>query len=203
MNNHWIKQKAFTLIELLIVITVIGILSMLLFRTLWDMITTNARIQQEKIINQEVINLQTTLNNLSEQYPIIAMSWYQSENATLSGDIGEWGFTPTLYLTNRSWELLSIYATGWDCNSSWCYMAFKQWDNEEVKITNPDYSSMKSLLFKVTPTQYYTSWNIYENLDLQNITAQWFWIFGTIEWKKKGDKPVSSYTLQHFTNLQQ
>lgn len=83
MNNPR-KISAFTLIELLIVITIIGILSMLLFRTLGDMIATNARIQQEKIINQELISLQTTLNHLSEQYPLIDMNAYQGESAALS-----------------------------------------------------------------------------------------------------------------------
>lgn len=202
--NNYSNKKAFTLIELLIVITVIGILSMLLFRTLWDMITTNARIQQEKIINQEMITLQTTLNNLSEHYPIIAMNQYQWEDWSLSGDIGEWGFTTILHLMNSSGELLSIYGTWWDCTTTWCYIVFKQWNNQETKITNPDYSSIKNLLFKIIPTQYYTSWTIYENLELNIITSEWFWIFWTLEWSSYNNKqPISSYTLQHFTNLQQ
>jgi prepilin-type N-terminal cleavage/methylation domain-containing protein len=70
-------KKAFTLIELLIVITIIGILSTLLFRTLADMISANGRIQQEKIMTQELITLQTSINNISEHYPIIDMQQYK------------------------------------------------------------------------------------------------------------------------------
>jgi prepilin-type N-terminal cleavage/methylation domain-containing protein len=73
------SKKAFTLIELLIVITIIGILSTLLFRTLGDMISANGKIQQEKIMTQELITLQTTINNIAEQYPIIDMQAYKIE----------------------------------------------------------------------------------------------------------------------------
>jgi prepilin-type N-terminal cleavage/methylation domain-containing protein len=74
---NFTPKKAFTLIELLIVITIIGILSTLLFRTLADMISANGKIQQEKIMTQELITLQTTINNISEQYPIIDMQTYK------------------------------------------------------------------------------------------------------------------------------
>ena len=70
------SKKAFTLIELIIAITVIGILSTLLFRTLGDMISVNARIQEEKIMTQELITLQITMNNISEHYPSIDISKY-------------------------------------------------------------------------------------------------------------------------------
>jgi prepilin-type N-terminal cleavage/methylation domain-containing protein len=70
-------NKAFTLIELLIVIIIIGILSTLLFRTLADMLTANARIQQEKIMTQELMTIQTTINNISEHYPIIDTIHYE------------------------------------------------------------------------------------------------------------------------------
>jgi hypothetical protein len=50
---------------------------MLLFRTLADMISANARIQQEKIMTQELITLQTAINNISERYPIIDMERYK------------------------------------------------------------------------------------------------------------------------------
>ena len=74
---NFTPKKAFTLIELLIVITIIGILSTLLFRTLADMISANGKIQQEKIMTQELITLQTTINNISEHYPIIDMQAYK------------------------------------------------------------------------------------------------------------------------------
>jgi hypothetical protein len=43
------------------------------------MISANGKIQQEKIMTQELITLQTTINNISEQYPIIDMQAYKIE----------------------------------------------------------------------------------------------------------------------------
>ena len=71
------SKKAFTLIELLIVITVIGILSVLLFRTLGDMISANGRVQEETSITQQLISIQTTLNSISEHYPILDLKYYK------------------------------------------------------------------------------------------------------------------------------
>lgn len=78
------KRKAFTLIELIIVIVIVGILSVLLFRTLGDMMRANARVQQEKILAQELISIQTSLNNISEQYPYLNHSLY-SQNDPIGG----------------------------------------------------------------------------------------------------------------------
>jgi len=189
------SQKAFTLIELLIVIVIIGILSTLLFRTLADMITANARIQQEKIMTQELMTIQTTINNISEHYPIIDTRHY------------EWlqnGFVDTLYLRNISWSTVQIYSTG-SCDIwSWCYLAAQIETNEEIQITHPDRSAVLGVKFKVLPIEYYTG-IIYDSLSLNKINAQGFWIFWNLSYKKNGwdNKPRSSYNLQHFIHLQQ
>ena len=187
-------SKAFTLIELLIVIVIIGILSTLLFRTLADMLTTNARIQQEKIMTQELITIQTTINNMSEHYPIIDTSKYIPAWWT-TGDIGTAWFTDILYLKNTSGENIQIYATG-------SYLAAII-DDQEIKITNPDKSIISGLQFKILPTQYYSG-IIYDNLDLQHINAQGFWIFWNLSYKTSWpiNKVKSSYNLQHFVHLQ-
>lgn len=95
-------KKAFTLLELVIVIAVVGILSLLLFRTVSDMMRANARIQQEKILAQELITLQTTLNHLAETYPYIDYSKYattidRNRNKT---QIDDNGITKILHLTD-------------------------------------------------------------------------------------------------------
>lgn len=188
-------QKAFTLIELLIVIIIIGILSTLLFRTLADMLTANARIQQEKIMTQELMTIQTTINNISEHYPIIDTIYY------------EWlqnGFIDTLYLRNNSWSTVQIYSTG-SCDTwSWCYLAAQIDTNEEIQITQPDRSTVSGIKFKILPIEYYTG-IIYDNLALNKINAQGFWIFWNLSYKnnKSDNKARSSYNLQHFIHLQQ
>lgn len=192
---NFTPKKAFTLIELLIVITIIGILSTLLFRTLADMISANGKIQQEKIMTQELITLQTTINNISEQYPIIDMQTYKWTNATDTWDIGIDWFTDTLYLTNQAWAKLSIYQSG-------TYLAFLS-GNNETKITNPDKSVLTGVYFKILPTQYHSG-SIHESLKLEDINAQGFWIYGNISYAIKWWNTIqkSSYTLQHFIHLQ-
>lgn len=185
-------KKAFTLIELLIVITIIGILSTLLFRTLSDMIYANSRIQQEKTMTQELITIQTALNNISEHYPMVARDQYEDlEN----------GFTDTLYLQNLSWTTISLYHT-WNCLWSWCYLAFNT-NNIETRLTNPSKTTLSWLQFKILPTQYYTG-SIYENLALNRINAEWFWMFWNLSYRTKTlTTSRSSYTIQHFIHLQQ
>lgn len=185
-------KKAFTLIELLIVITIIGILSTLLFRTLSDMIYANSRIQQEKIMTQELITIQTSLNNISEHYPIIDRDQYENlEN----------GFTNILYLKNLSWAKISLYST-WDCLWSWCYLALEENDSE-TKLTNPKQTTLSWLQFKILPTKYYTG-SMYENLSLNEISAEGLWMFWNLSYRTKTPNTAkSSYTIQHFIHLQQ
>ncbi len=189
------QRKAFTLIELLIVIVIIGILSTLLFRTLADMISANARIQQEKIMTQELMTIQTTINNMSEHYPIIDMKKYIPEWWT-TWYIGSDWFTWILYLKNHSGDTIQIYSTG-------NYLATLI-NDQEIQITNPDRSIMSGIQFKILPVQYYSG-SIYENLDLKHINAQGFWIFWNLAYKQNGlkNKARSSYNLQHFIHLQQ
>jgi hypothetical protein len=142
--------------------------------------------------------LQTTINNISEQYPIIDMQAYKIEwnSNTDTWTIWTHWFIPKLYLTNQEWSKLSIYQTG-------NYLAFLS-GNTEIKITNPDKSILTGIYFKVLPTEYYSG-SIHEVLNLEHINAQWFWIYWNISYAIKwwNIKPKSSYTLQHFIHLQQ
>lgn len=194
--NLTTPRKAFSLIELLIVITVIGILSTLLFRTLSDMITANARIQQEKIMTNELITLQTTLNNISEHYPIIDMQSYQWTNSgTWEIDNNKW-FTNTLYLKKKDEDKISI-------TTSWWSLIVIYSENKITNITDPDRSVLTGVYFKVLPTAYYSG-IIHEQLSLDQVNAEWFWIFWNISIRKSvnSSETSSSYNLQHFIHLQ-
>lgn len=81
------KPSAFTLIELLIVLVVVGILSTVLFRTVSDVISLTGRIQLEKKMSNELMTIQTVINHLAEQYP------YLEEPTTTDG----WTDTITLF----------------------------------------------------------------------------------------------------------
>lgn len=191
-------KKAFTLIELLLVIVIFGILSMLLFRTMGEMIRTNARVQQEKILATELINIQTTVNNIAEQYPYINREQYQD-----LPNSARW-FVSELHLTNWSGETLTLQWT-WDCAVSWCSLQALINNTESIKLTNSNLTKISNITFKLLPTQYYTGTQYTSNnFTISTISAPWFWIFGTLTNHLKNNAPNKvSYTLQHFINLQE
>ena len=185
------SKKAFTLIELIIVIVIVGILSVLLFRTLGDMMRANARVQQEKILAQELISIQTSLNNISEQYPYLHQELYDNSQETLQSGL------PVLYLKNGSGEIVTIMST-WNCSEE-CYLVAK-FNNEDIALTNKNFSKISNVAFKTLPIQSYTG-SIY-NLERENISQPWFWIFGNITNNLKNwNISKVSYHLQHFINL--
>lgn len=189
-------KKAFTLIELLIVITIFGILSVLLFRTMGDMIKANARVQQEKVLAQELISVQTTVNNLAEQYPYVNLDQYQNLSST------QW-FVSKLILQNNSGDILTIQGTG-DCTPS-CFLQ-GQINNEAIfPITNQDLTKVGNIVFKLLPTIYYTgSQYTSQSSTITTISAPGFWIFGSLTNNIKNNAPNKvSYTLQHFINTQE
>ena len=98
LNSLFIKKhKAFTLIELLIVIVIIGILSVLLFRTLAEMTRISGRIQFEKLIAKNLMNIHTTTNYLAERYPHIDMTGYANTPITN-------GYVSGLYLISKDYK---------------------------------------------------------------------------------------------------
>lgn len=188
------KRKAFTLIELIIVIVIVGILSVLLFRTLGDMMRANARVQQEKILAQELISIQTSLNNISEQYPYLNHSLYSQNDP-----IGGW--LSTLHLKNDSGETVSITSTG-DCIEE-CYI-IAQFNNEEnIALTNKEFSKIANVSFKILPIQHYTIDQYESSFRRENMSQPGFWIFGNLTNNLKNwNISKVSYHLQHFINLQ-
>lgn len=222
-------KKAFTLLELVIVIAVVGILSLLLFRTVSDMMRANARIQQEKILAQELITLQTTLNYLAETYPYIDYSKYttghaQNTNRTI---IQNDGTSNILHLTDdpdpKSTNKKTISISD-QCSSptttssqsipntynsnclSYTLTHTTQGKNpgpSKVNLTNPHRTIVKNITFKLLPTQPY-QYNQYEDtkFNATNISHPGFWLIGELSHASTNTTPAkTSYQLQHFVNL--
>ncbi len=186
------RKKAFTLIELVIVIVIVGILSVLLFRTISQMLHANARIQQEKILAQELINIQTSLNNISEHYPYLDRESYKTTNFNN-------GIVSTLYLRNLSWDKIFIAGSG-DCATE-CYLVAKEWNNS-IPLTNPLFTKLSDVVFKIIPSQYYEKAQYETAFKRENISHPWFRLLGTLTNNLANeDKPKSSYLLQHFIEL--
>lgn len=221
-------KKAFTLLELVIVITVVGILSLLLFRTVGDMMRANARIQQEKILSQELITLQTTLNHLAEIYPYIDYSKYSSSSSQSGTLLTDDGIATILHLTNdpdpqnQNKKTISIsdqcpspttpssQATQWDNSTLQC-LSYTNTSNPKpniqpklIAITNPHRTVVKNIKFKLLPTQPY-KYNQYEadtQLNTTTISHPGFWLIGELSHASTNTTPAkTAYQLQHFINL--
>jgi prepilin-type N-terminal cleavage/methylation domain-containing protein len=64
-NN--INKKAFTLIEITLVVAIIGLLAGVLFKTYITMSQISFRVEQQKIVNQELLFVTQTLQNLANR----------------------------------------------------------------------------------------------------------------------------------------
>lgn len=145
-------KKAFTLIELLIVIVILGILTLVLFSAYNKISEISFRVEQERKVNEELLFLSEVLQNFANRNSI---------------DFGKYGndlsnskwFTWTLYL---SWEdgQFSIY-TSWYCANyseaptqekldGWCSFFFKDEGKEPVQLTN-DSVYFSQARFKIIP----------------------------------------------------
>jgi len=87
------KKNGFTLLELLVVMTIIGILSVILFRTFATVSELTFRVEQEKNVTQEIISFSQILQNYADRNQI---DYDRYENLTSTE-----GLTDTLYLSGQ------------------------------------------------------------------------------------------------------
>jgi prepilin-type N-terminal cleavage/methylation domain-containing protein len=181
-------KKAFTLIEMLIVIVIIGILSILLFRTLADLTRISGRIQFEKILSQNLMNVHTVTSYISERYPHIDMEKYKPDSTTHPLQDG---YTDRLYLMG-SWTTDTVELFG-----SWTSLYLKE-SGKEIALLDEKKIVLTGLLFKILPTEYATG--IY-NLLPDKRNAEWFWIFWLLYPSRTENTQKLMLNLQHFVHL--
>lgn len=144
-------KKAFTLIELLIVIVILGILTLVLFSAYNKISEISFRVEQERKVNEELLFLSEVLQNFANRNSI---DFEKYENILASS---KW-FTWVLYL---SWEdgQFSIY-TSWNCADysvaptsgnldGWCSFFFGS-NDKIVQLTN-DSVYFSQARFKIIP----------------------------------------------------
>lgn len=102
-------KKAFTLVEIIIVIVIFALLSGAILRTYTTITKIAFRIEQDKELAKEVLILSQVLHNIAEE-ATIDYEKYQAKGIDLKQ---EKGITDTLYLT---WGILNRHR---NCLSRW------------------------------------------------------------------------------------
>ena len=203
-------KKAFTLIELLIVICILGILIFVLFSAYNKISLISFRIEQQRKVNEELLFLSETLQNFANRNSIDFEKYSDSLPSSS-------GFTDILYL---SWEdgRFSIYASGNCANlntipepeqlSSGCFFSLRNEDGKEIRLTNESVYFTKAK-FKIIPysDNYFAPSESAAHCDTNYfacVNDDWFWVF-TDAYPTFFNKGMRSYNIhvfvQHFFNI--
>ena len=207
------KRKAFTLVEILIVLVIFWMLSGIMLKTYSTISQVSFRIGQDKELAKESLILSQVLDNIA-QTATIDYERYKNEMIDLSKDEVRW-FTDYLYLTWDIWTWTALYST-WYCEASsglyneeylrpeitWepCRFVLKKWNDwpEIVLLWDSENWSWEYLVskikFRVVP--YDTSKNIINNMVTKY--APWqpaFWAIGAIYSKFYNPKRRSTSSI--------
>lgn len=201
------NQKAFTLIEILMVTAIVGILAGVLFKTYVTISQISFKVEQQKYVNQELLFVSETLQNFANRNKI-DYSMYNHLNAT------KW-IVDVLYLT---WEdgNLAIYSQ-WYCawlnvlpsNSdllSGCYLVMEK-DWKITKLTD-SMTYISKTLFKIIPysdsQSYFDDPTLCESNYLACINDNGFWFFTNFyaKWYNPNNWSTDvSLFVQQFFNI--
>ena len=121
------KIKWFTLLEMIIVITIMWILSVVLVESYITISKTALRVEQEKNLSEESLVITQVLQSIADEATID----YEKYDWDLKKSL--W-FSNVLYLTWKQWTWSSIYTTGnclnldsnFEPDSEWIYPDFSE-----------------------------------------------------------------------------
>lgn len=176
-----------TLLELVIVMAILGILFVLLLRTYNRISTMVFRVQQEKEVAQEILQISQTVQNFADRNTI------DYEKYLGTGDEGQGirlanteGITSVLYLSGLDGQV-KLYTTG-DCLSpgieyaftgawSWCSLFVDVWGKTR-ELINSKKVLISEVVFKIIPyaseQQYIDTDNLCAGNYLQCLNSPWF-----------------------------
>lgn len=166
-------KKGFTLLELIIVMVILGILFVLLLRTYNWIATMAFRVQQEKEVVQEILQVSQIIQNFSDRNTIDYSKYDPTTNSLLST---QW-LTDILYLTGQDWQI-RFFSSGSTCiepateyvfTQTWCslYMADATTTKE---LINTKKIAISKVLFKIIP---FASQNQYLTTDALCATGEY------------------------------
>ena len=154
MMHH---KRWFTLLEILIVITILWVLFLLLLRTYNSITSLVFRVQQEKEVSQQVLYISQVIQNFADRNTIDYDAYF------LSGDhhllVQHLGVTDTLYLSGQDGRF-SLFTRGdcmdpalpytWASVHTWCTL-FMQQSWALTEIISPKTLKLSKVIFKIIP----------------------------------------------------
>lgn len=185
----YMKKKWFTLLELLIVMAILGILFVMLLKTYNRISTMVFRVQQEKEVTQEILQVSQIVQNLADRNAI-DYSKYTIESSWVTLVINKW-ITDVLYLSWLDGEVV-LYTTG-DCIDpgveyvftgawSWCSLYADVWGKTR-ELINTKKVLFSKVIFKIIPfaseQQYIDTENLCEGSYLTCLNSPGFWMIFT------------------------
>ncbi len=201
------KKFWFTLIELLISISIIWILVVILFRAYNTISQVTFRIQQEKNIQQEMIRIAQTLQNIADKNTIDFEKYNDQQNKAvlfLSGEGGNVSITSTGVCISDS-PALTWFTQEQKENP--CQLIIINQDWKTIPITTPTEVIISKPNFTIIPTK--NKETILENnqisipfLFIQQPGFQITFKLYTPLYNKSNWTQTSSLFFQQFFNLQ-
>ncbi|EKD25570.1 MAG: hypothetical protein ACD_80C00015G0001 [uncultured bacterium (gcode 4)] len=159
-------KKGFTLLELLIVMAILGILFVLLLRTYNWIATMVFRVQQEKEVSQEILQISQLIQNYSDRNTIDYPKYFEQSSGGLVDT--QW-ITEVLYLSGQDGQI-SFFSSGncedpaleYTLTGAWSGCSLYMITNDRtIELINPKKIAISDVLFKIIPfasqQQYLTS----------------------------------------------
>lgn len=201
-------KKAFTLVEIIMVVLIVGVLAWILFKTYITMSEISFRVEQQKVVNQELLLLSETLQNLANRNEID----YQKYHRDL---VDSDGISEVLYM---EWEdgNISIYSSG-DCLDvgehiesenveNGCSLVLDRWW-KTIRLTS-DLVYVSKPSFKIIPFQntenYIDDMTLCESNYLACVSDPGFWFTARFynKWYDKNNRTNNvSMFVQEFFNV--
>lgn len=194
------RSKAFTLVELIISIVIVGLLAWVIFSTYRTILDITVRVENEKIVANEVLFAHQVIQNLVDNYTI---DFNNSRYSSLSAS---------------GWRAYSLFFTGrWgDSPYVWSYeitlkqdaiIMIKDWWNE-IPLTDSGSVTVGPLYFQIIPYNLTGAGgipigNLYFN-NINDIYHPAFWMYG--EMKIRNYRPTTyiwsvKQPIQSFFNV--
>ena len=149
-------KKWFTLLELIIVMAILGILFVLLLRTYNWIATMVFRVQQEKEVSQEILQISQLIQNYSDRNTIDYPKYFEQSSGGLVDT--QW-ITEVLYLSGQDGGI-SFFASGVCVDPAHEYVLTGAWSgcslymttkDKAIELINTKKIAISDVIFKIIP----------------------------------------------------